>query len=98
MDEESKDYKREDWQCHYEENDLGWDLGQVAPPFVKLWEDEKLPSGKVLIPGCGRGHEVVFLAENGFVQVIARFLQPQRRAGEPLRLRSPDADRADYPR
>ncbi len=64
MDE--KDYKCEDWQRHYEENDLGWDLGQVAPPFVKLWQEEKLPLGKVLVPGCGRGHEVVFLAENGF--------------------------------
>ncbi|HBP11328.1 MAG TPA: thiopurine S-methyltransferase [Nitrospina sp.] len=64
MDE--KDYKCEDWQRHYEENDLGWDLGQVAPPFVKLWQEEKLPLGKVLVPGCGRGHEVVFMAENGF--------------------------------
>ena len=64
MDE--KDYKCEDWQRHYEENDLGWDLGQVAPPFVKLWQEEKMPLGKVLVPGCGRGHEVVFLAENGF--------------------------------
>ena len=64
MDE--KDYKCEDWQRHYEEKDLGWDLGQVAPPFVKLWQEEKLPLGKVLVPGCGRGHEVVFLAENGF--------------------------------
>jgi methyl halide transferase len=66
MDEESKDYKQEDWQRHYDANDLGWDLGQVAPPFVKLWQEKKLPLGKVLIPGCGRGHEVIFLAENGF--------------------------------
>ena len=61
-----KEYSREDWQGHYESNDLGWDLGQVAPPFVKLWEEEKLPVGKALVPGCGRGHEVIFLAENGF--------------------------------
>lgn len=60
------EYSREDWQGHYESNDLGWDLGQVAPPFVKLWQEKKLPVGKVLVPGCGRGHEVVFLAENGF--------------------------------
>ena len=66
MDEESKEYKLEDWQRHYDANDLGWDLGQVAPPFVKLWEEGKLPLGKVLVPGCGRGHEVIFLAENGF--------------------------------
>ncbi len=61
-----KEYSRKDWQEHYESNDLGWDLGQVAPAFVKLWQEEKLPLGKVLVPGCGRGHEVVFLAENGF--------------------------------
>ena len=61
-----KEYSREDWQGHYESNDLGWDLGQVAPPFVKLLEEGKLPVGNVLVPGCGRGHEVVFLAENGF--------------------------------
>ena len=61
-----KEYSREDWQGHYESDDLGWDLGQVAPPFVKLWEEEKLPVGKALVPGCGRGHEVIFLAENGF--------------------------------
>ena len=61
-----KEYGREDWQGHYESNDLGWDLGEVAPPFVKLWEEGKLPVGKALVPGCGRGHEVVFLAENGF--------------------------------
>ncbi len=66
MNQEAKDYKPEDWQRHYEENDIRWDLGQVAPPFVKLWEDGKLPLGKVLIPGCGRGHEAVFLAEKEF--------------------------------
>ncbi len=66
MTEESKEYKREDWQRHYDENDLGWDLGQVAPAFVWLWQEGKLPLGKVLVPGCGRGHEVVFFAENGF--------------------------------
>ena len=61
-----KEYSQEDWQGHYDSNDMGWDLGEVAPPFVKLWQEEKLPVGKVLVPGCGRGYEVVFLAENGF--------------------------------
>lgn len=59
-------YAREDWQKHYAEDDLRWDLGQVAPPFVRLWEENKLGQGRVIIPGCGRGHEVLFLAENGF--------------------------------
>lgn len=59
-------YSQEDWQKHYDENDLGWDLGQVAPPFVNLLETNAIVSGKTLVPGCGRGHEVIFLAENGF--------------------------------
>jgi methyl halide transferase len=59
-------YARKDWQKHYDENDLRWDLGQVAPPFVRLWEEKKLGQGRVIIPGCGRGHEVLFLARNGF--------------------------------
>ena len=66
MNEETKEYKQEDWQRHYDEDDMGWDLGQVAPPFVRLWVEGNLPLGKVLVPGCGRGHEVLFLAENGF--------------------------------
>jgi len=56
----------EDWQRHYDEGDLGWDLGQVAPPFVTLFESNLIVPGKTLVPGCGRGHEVVYLAENGF--------------------------------
>ncbi|MGV7222326.1 MAG: methyltransferase domain-containing protein [Nitrospinales bacterium] len=55
-----------DWQGLYEANDMRWDLGEVAPPFKKLLEAGKLPVGKVLIPGCGRGHEVMYLAQNGF--------------------------------
>lgn len=59
-------YSREDWQKHYADDDLRWDLGQAAPPFVRLWEEKKLGRGRAIIPGCGRGHEVLFLAKNGF--------------------------------
>ena len=59
-------YSQEDWQRHYDEDDLGWDLGHVAPPFVDLLESNAIMPCKTLVPGCGRGHEVIFLAENGF--------------------------------
>ena len=62
----AKGYSRNDWQRHYDDNDLGCDLGQVAPPFVKLLESNIIIPGKTLVPGCGRGHEVIYLAENGF--------------------------------
>ncbi|MFQ5673281.1 MAG: methyltransferase domain-containing protein [Nitrospinales bacterium] len=59
-------YGRQDWQKHYDTGDLRWDLGEVSPPFARLWREKKLRPGKTIVPGCGRGHEVVFFAERGF--------------------------------
>ncbi len=59
-------YQQADWQKHYDDNDLAWDLGEVSPPFVRLWEDKVLKAGTLIIPGCGQGHEVVYFAERGF--------------------------------
>ena len=59
-------YEQADWQKHYDDNDLAWDLGEVANPFVRLWEDEVLTPGTLIVPGCGQGHEVIYFAERGF--------------------------------
>lgn len=59
-------YSREDWQQHYDDDDLKWDLEEVSPPFVNLWQEGKIPQGKMIVPGCGRGHEVLFFSERGF--------------------------------
>jgi methyl halide transferase len=59
-------YEQADWQKHYDENDLSWDLGEVAEPFVRLWEDNVLTPGTLIVPGCGQGHEVIYFAERGF--------------------------------
>lgn len=59
-------YSKQDWQKHYDEGDLRWDLGEASPPFVRLWQEKKLRPGKTIIPGCGCGHEVVFFSERGF--------------------------------
>ena len=59
-------YGQADWQKHYDENDLAWDLGGVAEPFVRLLEERSLPEGRLIIPGCGQGHEVLFFAERGW--------------------------------
>jgi SAM-dependent methyltransferase len=61
-------YEQADWQKHYDEDDLAWDLGEVANPFVRLWEDKVLTPGTLIVPGCGQGHEVIYFAERG-VQV-----------------------------
>ena len=59
-------YSCDDWERHYEEKDLRWDLDEVAPPFVRLWEERKFSPCKAIVPGCGAGHEVMFLAKQGF--------------------------------
>ncbi len=59
-------YSYEDWERHYDEKDLRWDLDEVAPPFVRLWEENDISPCKAIVPGCGAGHEVLFLSEKGF--------------------------------
>jgi len=67
MTDEIRDgYGLDDWQKHYDESNLSWDLGEVANPFVRLWEDKAITSGTLIIPGCGQGHEVIYFAERGF--------------------------------
>lgn len=59
-------YSLSDWQKHYDEDDLQWDIGEVSPAILQLVKDNKISPGKAIVPGCGQGHEVVYLAENGF--------------------------------
>jgi len=67
MDDEIRNgYEQSDWQKHYDENDLAWDLGEVANPFVRMWKDNVLVPGILMVPGCGQGHEVIYFSERGF--------------------------------
>jgi thiopurine S-methyltransferase len=57
------------WDQRYQEGSDGWELGQPAPPLAQFLRSYPLAPqapGRVLVPGCGRGHEVVLLADLGF--------------------------------
>lgn len=57
------------WQSRYDENNTGWDVGTVSAPlkaYIDQLEDRSL---RILIPGCGYGHEAVYLAALGFTNV-----------------------------
>jgi SAM-dependent methyltransferase len=55
------------WESRYETGDTGWDLGQPAPPFVDLLSGPDAPSaGSIIVLGCGRGHDAIFFAQQGF--------------------------------
>lgn len=62
------DVTASNWDQRYREGKDGWELGQAAPPLAAfLRSDPRSPQagGPVLVPGCGRGHEVSLLAERG---------------------------------
>jgi SAM-dependent methyltransferase len=49
------------WEERWRAGDTGWDHGEAAPPLVD-WLSRHSPSGRVLVPGCGSGHDVRALA------------------------------------
>jgi len=64
------------WEELYQMDDTGWDRGDVSPA-LSIWLDKGVLDGSknIIIPGCGRGYEVVELAKRGF-NVTALDLAP----------------------
>ncbi|GIV24917.1 MAG: SAM-dependent methyltransferase [Bacteroidia bacterium] len=67
------------WRKRYQEGQTGWDLGGPTPVLVDLLEKGAFPvrpPARVLVPGCGYGHDVVLLASAGY-QVVGLDLAPE---------------------
>jgi len=55
-----------EWENRYQIGQTGWDRG-TSSENLSFWLDNNLlDKGKILIPGCGNGYEVLRLAELGF--------------------------------
>jgi len=62
------------WETKYQAKQFRWDLGQPTPPLIDFFSTETAPrEGKVLVPGCGRGHDAVFLARQGLAVTAVDF-------------------------
>lgn len=57
------------WQRLYDQGGDGWELGGPAPSLVAFMDATPPPVGRVAVPGCGRGHDVRFLAGRGYEAV-----------------------------
>jgi len=55
---------------------MPWDLGEPSRPVRHMVRRYFPPGGKVIIPGCGRGHEALYLAGRGY-EVTAVDLVPE---------------------
>jgi len=52
------------WQRRWEEEDAPWDHGAPAPPLREFVESSGPLRGNVMVPGCGSGHDVRFIARH----------------------------------
>ncbi|XP_058101918.1 probable thiol methyltransferase 2 isoform X2 [Magnolia sinica] len=50
------------WDKCWEQGLTPWDLGGPTPVILDLLKTGALPNGRVLIPGCGSGYDVVAIA------------------------------------
>jgi len=54
------------WETLYQENDMGWDRGDISPALTHALKHGLSAEHRILIPGCGLGHEVLALVRLGF--------------------------------
>lgn len=50
-----------DWEAHYRRGETPWDKGAPCPGLIDFLAAEPM-RGRVLVPGCGLGHDVRALA------------------------------------
>lgn len=57
---------RDFWQQHFEAGRMPWDRGAAHPQLERWLADGTLAAGQaIVVPGCGRGHELVALGRAG---------------------------------
>ena len=59
----------QEWQRRYEQDDTPWDKGAPAPALTAFLPQQQI-AGRVLVPGCGRGHEVWALGTQPNTSVV----------------------------
>ncbi|KAF6162339.1 hypothetical protein GIB67_008468 [Kingdonia uniflora] len=50
------------WEKCWEQGLTPWDLNEPTPILLDLLQKGSIPSGRVLVPGCGSGYDVVTMA------------------------------------
>lgn len=53
------------WEDRWRSGHTPWDHGEPAPPFLEFVERFGAPEGRLLLPGCGRGHDARLFAKLG---------------------------------
>ena len=51
-----------DWEEAWKAGRTPWDAGVSPPALVDLIESDRVPAGRILVPGCGTGYDLAALA------------------------------------
>lgn len=70
---ESSEY----WSNRYNQNQIGWDCGQITTPLKEYIDQLTNKNLKILIPGCGNAYEGEYLWRNGFKNVFILDFAPE---------------------
>lgn len=54
------------WNEYYEAGTPPWQIEEACPPALAFVDSHPVEPCRILIPGCGLGHEAVAFAERGF--------------------------------
>ena len=68
-----------DWEAAWEARNTPWDAGDSPPALRLLLQRDLVPAGRVLVPGCGTGYDLVTLAREDR-EVVGLDLSEQARA------------------
>ena len=63
---DSDTHHRARWEKRYQDGKTAWDRGQPSPALVAALAAMPQPPARVLVPACGQGHEVIYLADQGY--------------------------------
>ena len=58
------------WTQRYQDNNAPWDLGHVSRPLRRIVDNLTDKDLRILIPGGGSGHELVYLHDKGFKNAV----------------------------
>jgi len=64
-----------DWEAAYQIGETPWDKGAGAPELAFVLADGLL-NGRVLVPGCGLGHDARLIAAGGATEVVGLDIAP----------------------
>ena len=69
-----------DWDAAYAAGETPWDKGLPAPPLLEFLGRSEMV-GRVLVPGCGMGHDARAISVSGAAEVIGADISGRAIAG-----------------